>query len=56
MAKKKKGKASKTITWENDDKEMIHIPGGEFTMGSDESRDNESPAHTACVDAFYIIF
>ncbi len=44
----------KTIVWEPDGKEMIYIPAGEFTMGCDEGRDNEAPAHTVHVDAFYI--
>lgn len=43
-----------TIIWQKDGKEMVYIPSGEFLMGSDESADNESPAHTAYVDAFYI--
>jgi formylglycine-generating enzyme required for sulfatase activity len=42
------------ITWEKDGKEMVYIPAGEFPMGSDEGRDNESPAHMVYVNAFYI--
>jgi formylglycine-generating enzyme required for sulfatase activity len=35
---------------------MVHIPGGEFTMGSEEpyAFPNESPAHTVRVDPFWI--
>ncbi len=44
----------KVIVWEKDGKEMIYIPAGHFLMGSDEGRDNERPAHTVHVDAFYI--
>lgn len=45
---------NRLIAWEKDGKEMIHIPGGEFLMGSDKSWDNESPTHVVRVDAFYI--
>jgi formylglycine-generating enzyme required for sulfatase activity len=34
--------------------DMVHVPAGEFTMGSDEWRDDEKPAHTVYLDAFYI--
>jgi formylglycine-generating enzyme required for sulfatase activity len=58
MAKRNKqmeGEVSiNAITWEKDGKEMVYIPGGDFLMGSDEGRDNESPAHKVHVDAFYI--
>jgi formylglycine-generating enzyme required for sulfatase activity len=43
-----------TIIWEKDGKEMVYTPSGEFLMGSDESADNEGPAHTVHVDAFYV--
>jgi formylglycine-generating enzyme required for sulfatase activity len=33
---------------------MVYIPAGDFTMGGEEGQDNEAPAHTVCVDAFYI--
>jgi formylglycine-generating enzyme required for sulfatase activity len=45
---------TRVITWEKDGKEMVYIPAGDFLMGSEESLDNERPAHTARVDAFYI--
>ena len=32
---------------------FVRIPGGEFTMGSDEGDDDERPAHPVHVDAFY---
>jgi formylglycine-generating enzyme required for sulfatase activity len=42
------------IIWEPDGKEMILITGGTFTMGCDQGNDNERPAHTNAVSAFYI--
>lgn len=58
MSKKKKTTGdkvpTKVITWEKDSKEMVYIPAGDFLMGSDEGPDNESPAHTVYVDAFYV--
>jgi iron(II)-dependent oxidoreductase len=42
------------IVWEEDGKEMIYIPEGDFSLGSDESLENERPAHTVYVSAFYI--
>lgn len=55
MPKKRKGgKPAQTIIWEKDGKEMIHIPAGDFMMGSNESLENEGPAHTVHVNAFYI--
>lgn len=45
-------------TWVSpiDGAEMVSIPAGEFTMGSDEADipPKESPAHTVYLDAFYI--
>src|SRR3990167_7702156 len=32
---------------------LVRIPAGEFSMGSDEGADDERPAHTVHVDAFY---
>jgi formylglycine-generating enzyme required for sulfatase activity len=32
----------------------VGIPAGEFTMGSNDGRDNEKPVHTVYVDAFLI--
>jgi formylglycine-generating enzyme required for sulfatase activity len=43
-----------TIIWAGDQREMIHIPAGEFTMGSDAGLENERPAHTVYTAAFYI--
>lgn len=43
-----------TIIWKIDGKEMVYIPSGEFLMGSDEGLDNEAPAHTVRLEAFYI--
>ncbi len=34
---------------------LLYVPAGEFTMGSDDSGfDNEKPAHTVYLDAFWI--
>ena len=32
--------------------EMVHVPAGRFTMGSNDHRPNEAPAHPVWVDAF----
>ncbi len=34
--------------------EMVLIPAGEFVMGRNSMNDNEAPAHTVFLDAFYI--
>jgi sulfatase modifying factor 1 len=34
--------------------EMIYIPGGEFTMGSDHNYAEEKPTHRVKVDGFWI--
>jgi formylglycine-generating enzyme required for sulfatase activity len=55
MSKKRTDeKTPRIITWEHDGKEMVYIPAGDFLMGSDEGKDNERPAHTIYLDAFYI--
>lgn len=33
---------------------MVHVPAGKFRMGSDDFDDDEKPAHTVFLDAFYI--
>ena len=33
---------------------FVRIPGGEFSMGSDEGEDDERPEHKVHVDAFYV--
>ncbi|MCU0447141.1 MAG: SUMF1/EgtB/PvdO family nonheme iron enzyme [Microscillaceae bacterium] len=33
---------------------MIFVEGGTFTMGSDNGRDNQKPAHPVTLDSFYI--
>ena len=35
-------------------REMVFIPGGEFTMGSDRHYPEEAPAHRVKVDSFFI--
>jgi formylglycine-generating enzyme required for sulfatase activity len=53
--KEMKGKEpTNVIIWEKDGKEMVRIPAGNFLMGSNEGRENERPAHTVYVGAFYI--
>jgi formylglycine-generating enzyme required for sulfatase activity len=34
--------------------DMVHVPAGEFTMGSDKGDSDEQPVHTVYLDAFYI--
>ena len=34
--------------------EMIYVPGGEFTMGSDDHYAEEKPAHRVKVDGFWL--
>ncbi|MDM8526849.1 formylglycine-generating enzyme family protein [Anaerolineales bacterium HSG24] len=33
---------------------MVHVPAGEFTMGSDSGDSDEKPVHTVYLDAYYI--
>ena len=33
---------------------MVHIPEGEFQMGSDRGRPNETPVHSVYTEAFYV--
>ncbi|PWB74458.1 MAG: hypothetical protein C3F07_07465 [Anaerolineales bacterium] len=33
---------------------LLYVPAGEFTMGSEDGRDNEKPIHTVYLDAFWI--
>jgi len=33
---------------------MLWVPGGEFTMGSEEGDDDEAPIHRVYLDAFYM--
>ncbi|TEU11887.1 MAG: hypothetical protein E3J21_22510 [Anaerolineales bacterium] len=37
-----------------DGAEMVYVPAGEFTMGSDEGSSDEQPVHAVYLDAFYI--
>jgi formylglycine-generating enzyme required for sulfatase activity len=43
-----------TIVNEKDGAQMVLIPAGEFTMGSDEWYNDEHPPHKVYLDAFYI--
>jgi len=40
--------------WGKDNAEMVYVPAGEFTMGSDEGDSDEQPVHTVYLDAFWI--
>jgi formylglycine-generating enzyme required for sulfatase activity/Tol biopolymer transport system component len=44
--------------WEKDNSEMVYVPAGEFTMGSDDSSsladDDEKPQYSAYLDAFWM--
>lgn len=43
-----------TITWPQDGKEMVFIPGGTFIMGSNSGDPNHQPEHQLQVADFYI--
>jgi hypothetical protein len=47
--------ASQVLRWRSqietfDGVEMVRVPAGCFVMGSEGQQDNESPAHTQCID------
>ncbi|HMQ51686.1 MAG TPA: SUMF1/EgtB/PvdO family nonheme iron enzyme [Anaerolineae bacterium] len=42
------------IIWPNDGKEMIYLPGGSFTMGSNSGDSNHQPEHQVIVSDFYL--
>src|SRR6185503_5707673 len=46
--------AIKTITCDKDESEMIFIPSGEFSMGTEGGYADEKPEHSVFVDGFYI--
>lgn len=43
-----------TIRCERDGSEMVLVPAGEFTMGSNELAEDERPQHIVYLDAYYI--
>lgn len=45
---------NKTVVWQEDQKEMIFIAGGNFIMGSDTDAENNAPAHLQTLSDFYI--
>ncbi len=44
---------SSTVS-EKDGMVMVYVPEGEFQMGAEDGRDDEMPAHTVYLDAFWI--
>ena len=42
------------ITWPNDGKDMIYIPGGSFTMGTNNGDASHQPEHEVYVADFYL--
>jgi len=38
----------------DDDMILVYVPAGKFTMGSDNGEEDEKPAHTVTLDAFWI--
>ncbi len=40
--------------WEADGAEMVFVPAGEFTMGSEELGDDERPVHRVYLDDFWV--
>ncbi|MBI3741851.1 MAG: SUMF1/EgtB/PvdO family nonheme iron enzyme, partial [Chloroflexi bacterium] len=38
----------------NDNAEMVYVPAGDFTMGSNDGRSLEKPVHTVFLDAFWM--
>src|ERR1700754_1900889 len=45
---------AKTLVSEKDGADMIFIPPGEFSMGTDGGYANEKPEHIVSVDGFYL--
>ena len=43
-----------TYISEKDDMTLVFVPEGEFKMGSEEGSDEDKPAHTVYLDAFWI--
>ena len=43
-----------TIIRENDGMEMVYVPAGEFTMGSEDGESNERPVHAVYLDAYWM--
>ena len=43
-----------TMLREKDGMEMVYVPEGTFTMGSDDGRDNEKPVREVYLDAYWI--
>lgn len=47
------GVGSTTLS-EKDGMTLVYVPGGEFTMGNDSGWEEEKPAHTVDLDAYWI--
>jgi len=43
-----------TMMREKDGMEMVYVPAGEFSMGSEEGDSDEKPVHTVSLDAYWI--
>jgi formylglycine-generating enzyme required for sulfatase activity len=43
-----------TMVSESDGMALLYIPTGKFTMGSENGQDDEKPAHTVYLDAFWM--
>ena len=46
--------AGEKMVRENDGMVMVYVPAGEFIMGSNDGFNAEKPAHTVCLDAYWI--
>jgi formylglycine-generating enzyme required for sulfatase activity len=44
----------RTLFSDRDHMNLLYVPAGEFTMGSDSGLDHEMPAHTVYLDEFWI--
>lgn len=47
-------KISPSVEEPVDKAQMVHVPGGRFTMGSNDHYPEEAPAHPVAVDSFWI--
>lgn len=45
---------NRTVISEKDKMTLLYVPAGEFTMGTDDGQNDETPVHTVYLDAFWI--